>query len=142
MYKMCYRRASGVLTGCLVLLGACAVDGGPQSSEPTSTTESAVLGQDCPPSYGSCTNWSNWEDIGPQYCTASGGGCGEYCADPVPGRPPYCDFQIIPTSECCNLVQPSPERDTTLQRYRWCADINGNWCEEIDEMASFVSCDC
>lgn len=139
MREIRHRFTSGVLTGCLVLLGACAVDGGPQSSEQTSTTESAVLVQDCPSSYGACTNWSDWEEIGPQFCTYDSTQCGFVC-DPIPGRPSYCDQQILPTEECCNLY--SPETGTTLQRYRWCFDINGNQCQELDQMSGFVGCGC
>ena len=141
MNEIRYRFASGVLTGCLVLLGACAVDTGPQSSEQTSTTESEVLVQSCPPT-DACENWSSWTETGSQFCTDSGGACGEYCADPVPGATPECDFQIIPTSDCCNLVLSNPETDITLQRFRWCDDFNGNRCEEIEQTSSFSACGC
>lgn len=138
-----YRLASGVLTGCLLLLGACAVDRGSQSSEQTSTAESAELVQDCPPSYGSCTNWSDWEPLNSPYaayCSYGDGTCGQSC-DPLPDRPMYCDTEIIPTSDCCNFV-PTTEQFTTMQRYRTCFDINANPCEEIDQMASLSGCGC
>jgi hypothetical protein len=60
-------------------------------------------------------------------------------SDPLPDRPFYCDMQIIPTSECCNLV-PTTEEYTTMQRYRTCFDINMNGCVEIDQTGSLTGC--
>lgn len=139
MDQMRSRLAFGMLTGCFMLLGACALDG-QQSSEPTSTTESEVLVQSCPNSYGSCASWSSWEDIGPHYCTYGSGQCGSFC-DPVPGRPDYCDQEIKPTDECCNWV-PNPETYTTIQSYQDCWDIHSNICVNIDQEQSFVGCGC
>jgi hypothetical protein len=62
-------------------------------------------------------------------------------SDPLPDRPFYCDMQIIPTSECCNLV-PTTEEYTTMQRYRTCFDINMNGCVEIDQTGSLTGCGC
>jgi hypothetical protein len=139
---MRYGLASGVLSGCLVLLGGCAVDGGPQRSEQTSTSEAAVLVQSCP-GYGSCTEWSSWAPLNSPYatyCSYGDGTCGQSC-DPLPNRPRECDTEIIPTSDCCNFV-PTTEQFTTMQRYRTCFDINRNSCEEIDQMASLTGCGC
>jgi hypothetical protein len=140
MKQMRYRLASGVLTGCLALLGGCATDGGPQSSEQTSTAESSVLVQDCPPSYGSCTNWSAPEPVNSPYCSYGNGACGQSC-EPLPGRPFHCDFQIIPTAECCNFV-PTTEQFTTMQSHRICFDISANSCVEIDQTPSLTGCGC
>lgn len=140
MNQMRYRLAFGMLTGCLLLLGACALDGGQQSSEPTSTTESEVLVQSCPSSYGSCAAWSSFEDIGPHYCSYGNGECGYFC-DPLRGRPDYCDQEIKPTDECCDWV-PNPGTFTTIQSYQDCWDIHGNNCVNIDQEQSFVGCGC
>lgn len=139
MNQMRDRLAFGVLIGCLVLLGACALDAGQQGSESTSTATSSVLVQSCP-GYGSCASWSTPEDIGPHYCSYGSGQCGYYC-DPLPGRPDYCDLQIMPTDECCNWV-PNPETYTTMQSYQDCWDIHGNNCVQIDQTESFVGCGC
>jgi hypothetical protein len=144
MNEMRYRFASGVLTGCLVLLGACAVDGGLQGSEQTSTTESAVIVQSCPASYDSFASWSSWAPIDSPYatyCSYGNGQCGTTC-DPVPGRPSYCDQQIIPAGdECCNWV-PTTEQYTTMQRYRARFNISGDVCVEIDQTAFLTGCGC
>jgi hypothetical protein len=120
-----------------LLLDGCTLDS--QPNELTASTESAVLVQSCP-GYGSCASWSAPEDVGPQYCTYGNGECGYYC-DPVPGRPDYCDLQILPTDECCNWA-PNPATYTTMQSYQDCWDIHGNNCVQIDQTPSFVGCGC
>ena len=128
-----------VLTGSFMLLGACGgLEEGQQSSERTSTAISSVLVQSCP-GYGSCASWSGWEAVGTPYCTSSGH-CGYVC-DPLPGRPEYCDTQILHTDECCNFV-PDVETATTIQRYQWCWNFVGDMCEQIEQDEGFVGCGC
>lgn len=138
MNQMRDRFAFGVLTGCLMLFGACALEGGPPGSEPTSTSVSAVLVQSCP-GYDSCASWSGWQEVGTPYCSGSDQ-CPPIC-DPLPGRPEYCDTEIVPTSDCCTLL-PGLATFTTMERYQWCWNRAGDMCEKIDRTAGLVGCGC
>jgi hypothetical protein len=140
MSHMRYRVVFGLLTGCLAVLGACALDPPQQSSERTGTVTSAVLVQSCGPEYGSCADWSTPSQIGSPECSYGTGQCGYYC-DPLPGRPDYCDQQIIPTDECCNWL-PNNETVIIMQSYQDCWDIHGNNCVNIDQSYAFAGCSC
>lgn len=139
MNQLRYGSAFGVLTGCLVLLGACgALDDGQQGSEATSTSVSEVLVQSCP-GYGSCATWSDWSDIGSPYCTSSDQ-CGDVCL-PRQGAPSYCATQIVPTPECCDFESVG-QTVTTIQRYQWCWNLAGAMCEQLDQQQRVISCGC